>query len=291
MIQPDDAAGQAGELQHMDIIIELLPLICLMLTTGIVGGILAGLLGVGGGIVIVPVLEFALGLNGVDPAIRMHVAVATSLAIIIPTSISSSRAHNVKGAVDFRLIKRWGLPIFVGSVVGTLLAAKVGSAVLAAIFAVVALLVAIKMILPLEDKTLAKDVPSGLLGPILPVSIGALSSMMGIGGGTLSVPVLTLLSQPVHRAVGTAALIGLLISLPGALGYVLTGWNDLRVPAGSFGYVNLIGFVCIAPVTVQAAPIGARIAHKLTQRQLSMAFGSFLFLVAMRMIYRATLGA
>lgn len=275
----------------MEIIIELLPLVALMLATGIAGGILAGLLGVGGGIVVVPVLEFALGLQGVDPSIRMHVAVATSLAIIIPTSISSSRAHNEKGAVDFAIIKRWGVPIFAGSALGTVLASQVDSAVLAAVFATVALLVALKMLFPMEDKIIAKDVPRGVLSPLLPLSIGTLSSMMGIGGGTLSVPILTLLNQAIHKAVGTAALFGLLISLPGAVGFVFAGWGDVRLPPGSVGFVNLIGIACIAPVTVKAAPLGVKIAHKLSQRQLSMVFGSFLFLVAARMLYRATLGA
>lgn len=274
----------------LDTIIELIPLITMMLATGLVGGILAGLLGVGGGIVIVPVLEFALGMVGVDPAIRMHVAVATSLATIIPTSISSTRAHHQKGSVDFALAKRWGLPIFMGSIGGTLLASQVDSSVLAMVFASVALLVALKMLLPVDNLMLAGDVPRGTLAPVLPTSIGTLSSMMGIGGGTLSVPVLTLLNQSIHRAVGTAALFGLLISIPGALGFVISGFGDSRLPVGSLGYVSLLGFACIAPVTVFAAPLGAKIAHKLTKQQLSTAFGFFLLLVSCRMLYRALFG-
>jgi len=269
---------------------ELLILAGLMLAAGLVGGILAGLLGVGGGIIIVPVLEFALSLYGVDSAIRMHVAVATSLAIIIPTSISSSRAHHHKGAVDIAIIKRWGGPIFTGSILGTLLAIQVESSTLAAIFATVAVIVAIKMLLPLEGKTLAPAVPGGMLMSLLPLSIGTLSSMLGIGGGTISVTALTLLNQNIHRAVGTSALFGLLISLPGALGFAIAGWNDVRLPLGSAGFVNLLAFACIAPVTVLSAPLGVRLAHKLNQRQLSLAFGCFLLLVAARMLYRATLG-
>lgn len=271
----------------MNAIMELLPLALAMLMTGVVGGLLAGLLGVGGGIVIVPVLDTALGLLDVDPAIRMHVAVATSLATIIPTSISSSRAHHSRGAVDFALVRFWGPFVFLGSIVGTVLAARVDSQVLALVFGGVALLVAIKMLLPLEGVHIAEDVPRGVFGSLVPLGIGGLSSMMGIGGGTLSVPVLTLLNQSIHRAVGTAALFGLLISVPGAIGFVIAGWGDPRLPPGSLGYVNLIGLLLIAPVTVLAAPWGAKLAHRLSKRQLSLAFGVFLAIVAVRMLLRA----
>lgn len=268
-------------------LMDLLPLALTMLLTGAVGGLLAGLLGVGGGIVIVPVLDTALGIQGVDPAIRMHIAVATSLATIIPTSISSSRAHHSKGAVDFALIKFWGPFILVGALSGTMLAARLDSSILSIVFGVVTLLVALKMMLLRDDLHLASDVPRGIVGAVTPFAIGGLSSMMGIGGGTLSVPAMTLMNQAIHKAVGTAALFGLLISLPGALGYVVNGWGDPRLPPGSLGYVNLIGFALISPVTVMTAPIGARIAHRLSKRQLSLVFGCFLLIVSVRMLLRA----
>jgi uncharacterized protein len=271
----------------MDTIVELLPLGLTMILTGIVGGILAGLLGVGGGIVIVPVLDTALGFLEVDPSIRMHVAVATSLATIVPTSVSSTRAHRKKNAVDFALVKLWGPFVFVGSVVGTVLASRMDSDILSLVFGAVALLVALKMLLPLEDVHLSADIPRGVAGPVAPLGIGVLSSMMGIGGGTLSVPILTLMNQAIHKAVGTAALFGLLISLPAALAYIFSGWGDQRLPPGSLGYVNLVGLLLISPATVLAAPLGAKIAHKLSKRQLSLAFGVFLMLVSVRMLYRA----
>lgn len=270
----------------MEIIIGVLPLVGMMIATGVVAGILAGLLGVGGGIVIVPVLDTALGIYGVDSEIRMHIAVATSLACIILTSISSSRAHHAKGSVDFSLVKVWGPAVFVGSLIGSFAASYVDSQVLSAVFGIVALIVALKMLLPMDDVNISQDVPRGIVAPVPPVVIGSLSSMMGIGGGTLSVPVLTLMNQPIHKAVGTAAIFGLLISLPGALGYVVSGINDPRLPAGSLGYVNLIGFALISPITVWFAPVGAKIAHKLDKRKLSMLFGSFLLIVAARMIFR-----
>jgi uncharacterized protein len=268
----------------MDTASALVPLAFAMLLTGAAGGLLAGLLGVGGGIVIVPVLDTALQIYGVDPAIRMHVAVATSLAVIIPTSISSTRAHRARVALDQALARRWGPWIFAGALLGTVLASRLGGGTLAALFGVVALLVAVKMILPLRNALICGDIPRGLLAPAVPLGIGTLSSMMGIGGGTLSVPALTLMNQPIHRAVGTAAQFGLLISLPGACGYIVAGWGDPRLPPASLGYVNIIGLALIAPLSVLVAPVGARLAHRLDKRQLSIAFGIFLLLVAVRML-------
>jgi uncharacterized membrane protein YfcA len=266
---------------------DSLLLVVAMLVTGGVGGILAGLLGVGGGIVIVPVMEAALTYLGVDEAIRMHIAVATSLATIIPTSVASSRAHHRRKAVDLELIRRWALFVFLGAFAGSVIASHVHSDVLSIIFAVVALIVALKMMLPLEGRTIAADVPRGILVPVIPTAIGAVSSMMGIGGGTLSVAILTLFNQPIHRAVGTAALFGLAISLPGTAGFMISGFDDPRLPPGSIGYVNLIGFALISPMTFLAAPLGAAIAHRLSRRHLSLLFGLFLVIVAARMFYRA----
>ena len=163
-----------------------------MLATGCVAGVMAGLFGIGGGIVIVPVLEFTLDFLGVDPAIRMHVAVATSLAVIIPTSISSARAHHQRQAVDMAIIKRWSIFVFVGSLTGTWIAAQVHSQVLAILFATLALLIALKMIVLPQSRNLWEDVPRGPMMPIIPTAIACLSSMMGIGGGTFSVMILTL---------------------------------------------------------------------------------------------------
>ncbi|NQV87444.1 MAG: sulfite exporter TauE/SafE family protein [Woeseiaceae bacterium] len=258
-----------------------------MLATGCVAGFMAGLFGIGGGIVIVPVLEWTLGLIGVDPAIRMHVAVATSLAIIIPTSISSARAHHQRQAVDMELVKRWAIFVLAGALVGAWIAAQVHSRVLAIIFATLALLIAVKMLLLPESRNLTDDVPRGPAVLLIPATIGGLSSMMGIGGGTFSVMILTLFNQPIHRAVGTAALLGLVISLPGTIGFIASGWNDARVPPGSLGYVSLIGFALIAPATVLTAPVGAKIAHSFSQKTLSMLFGAFLMIAAARLFYGA----
>jgi uncharacterized membrane protein YfcA len=266
---------------------ELAVFAAAMLFTGAVGGVLAGLLGIGGGIVIVPVLDIVLSMYGTDPAIRMQVAVATSLATIIPTSISSSRAHHRRRSVDTELVRRWAIFVFAGSLAGAFIAAHVHSRVLSMIFGVMALLIAAKMILPLEGRTLASSVPRGPLMPIVPTLIGGISSMMGIGGGTLSVMTLTLFNEPIHRAVGTAALLGLVISVPGTFAFMVAGFGDPRLPPISIGFVNLIGFALIAPTTWLAAPLGAALAHRMSRRQLSLLFGLFLVLVSLRMLKRA----
>ena len=266
---------------------EWLILAVAMLATGCVAGVLAGLFGIGGGIVIVPVLESTLGFLGVDPAIRMHVAVATSLATIIPTSIASARAHHRRGAVDVDIVKRWALFVLIGSLLGTYVASQLHSNMLAIVFATLALLVAIKMTLFPETRNITESVPRGPLVMLIPTAIGGFSSMMGIGGGTFSVMTLTLFGQPIHRAVGTAALFGLVISLPGTIGFIATGMADARVPPGSLGYVSLIGFALIAPATVLTAPLGAKLAHGFSERKLSLVFGIFLLIASLRLYYRA----
>ncbi len=254
-----------------------------MLATGAVAGVLAGLLGIGGGIVIVPVLSFVLEYLGVDDAIRMHVAVGTSLATIIPTSLSSTRAHLARDCVDVALARIWSPFILIGSAAGVWAAAHMHSSSLSLVFAVVAFLIGLKLLMPIDDKRLAQRVPGGVSIKSVPAAIGAISSMMGIGGGTLTVAALTLLNQPIHRAVGTAALFGLAISLPGALGFVIAGWGDPRLPPASAGFVSLAGLVLIAPMTVLTAPLGAAIAHRLSPRTLSALFGVFLLATAFRM--------
>jgi len=265
---------------------EIAILAVAMLGSGIFAGVLAGLLGVGGGIVIVPVLEWVFELLGVPAEIRMHLAVGTSLAIIIPTSISSARAHYARDAVDINIAKRWSPFIVLGTVIGIIIASRVEGNVLTGVFGVVAFIVAVKMILPFDGRTLTSDVPRGALTATIPTVIGTISTMMGIGGGSLTVVTLTLMSQPIHRAVGTSALFGLVISIPASIGFVYAGWGNDMLPFGSIGFVNLIGFLLIAPTTVLAAPLGARIAHALSRRILGLLFGLFLLLVSTRMMWQ-----
>ena len=263
-----------------------LPMLAALLAAGVGAGVLAGLFGVGGGIVMVPALDLVFEAAGVSSSIAMHLAVATSMATIVPTAVSSARSHARRGSIEMSVVQRWLVPMALGALAGALLASRMQGDVLAAVFAAMALLAALKMLLPLDHIVLREAVPGGIAGGILPAVIGAVSAMMGIGGGTLSVPSMTFCGVPVHKAVGTAALLGLVISVPAALGYLLAPAPALLTPPFTVGYVSLIGFAILAPATWLSAPLGAALAHRLDRRMLSAAFGAFLLVVASRMIYR-----
>ena len=254
-----------------------------MVFAGVLGGFVAGLLGVGGGIVIVPVLYFILSGMNIDLGLAMKIAVATSLGTIIFTSLSSTRSHYKRDAVDFALLKSWGVPIFLGVVIGTLLGGIVDGLVLTIIFAVVALLVAANMIFRARNAALAEDFPNRVVKAISGICIGLISAMMGIGGGTLSVSILTAFGFDIRRAVGTASAIGFIIAIPGAIGYALTGLGEPDLPVGSIGYVNLIALAALVPLTMLVAPLGAKVAHVLPRKVLSYAFALFLLATAIRM--------
>jgi uncharacterized membrane protein YfcA len=265
---------------------DLLPLLAILAASGLVAGFVAGLLGVGGGIVTVPVLEYSLRFAGVPEEYRMHVAVATSLAAIIPTAISSSRSHHARGAVDWQLARRWAAPMVLAAFGGSLLASHAPQPVLAGVFGTVALIIAAKMLLPLDHLRFADQVPRGAAGSLLPTFIGAVSAVMGIGGGTLAVPTLNLCGYPMHRAVGTASFFGLLISAPGTIGYLLAKPATV-LPWLTVGFVSVAGLAVIAPGSMLTATLGARTAHALSRRRLAQAFGVFLLVVGARMLIRA----
>jgi len=256
-----------------------------MLFAGVVGGIMAGLLGVGGGIVIVPVLYHFLTTMGVDESLRMQVAVATSLTTIIATAISSTRSHYKKGSVDTALLKHWGPAIIVGVILGTTIGGLADGRVLTIVFAVVALIVAGNMILVKDRETNEAKNPTKSVWAVLGVIAGSLSAMMGIGGGTICVPVLNFLGYDIRRAVGTSAAIGLIIALPGTIGYAMSGIGVDGRPPFSLGYVNILAAALLIPMTVLCAPIGARIAHTIPRRALRMCFGLFLAITSARMFY------
>lgn len=269
-----------------DSLAGLLPLLAILAASGLIAGFVAGLLGVGGGIVTVPVLEYSLRFAGIPEEHRLHVAVATSLAAIIPTAISSSRSHHARGAVDWPLARRWGPIMVAAALAGSLLASHAPMPVLAGLFGGVALLIAAKMLLPLDHLQIAGQVPRGIGGALLAAFIGGASAMMGIGGGTLAVPSLNLCGYPIHRAVGTASFLGLLISVPGTLGYLLAK-PQVTLPWSTVGYVSLAGLAVIGPAAMLTAALGARAAHSLPRRRLALAFGAFLLIVGGRMLYRA----
>jgi uncharacterized membrane protein YfcA len=260
-------------------------LAAMLLAVGLAAGVLAGLLGVGGGIVIVPALYHVLGLVGIDEGVKMHLAVGTSLATIIPTSIASTRAHLRRDAVDLALLRNWGPAIAVGVVVGAALTGIVRGEVLTAVFAVVALAVALHMALSPERLRVADHLPGGAARAGMGALIGLFSTMMGIGGGTLTVPTLVLCNYPIRRAVGTAAAIGLIIAVPGTVGAVVNGWSVRGLPPLSLGYVSLLGLVLIVPATMLTAPLGARLAHAMRTRALRLAFALFLGITSVRMFH------
>lgn len=228
----------------------------MMIGAGIFAGLLAGLLGVGGGIVIVPVLYNLFALMGVDSSVNMHLAVGTSLSTIIVTATTSTRAHLRRGAVDKALLRNWAPWIIVGVVIGAVFAGYASARILTLIFASVSLIVAGFMGWPsMRDRYLASSLPSGLPRHLIGLIVGALSSLMGIGGGTLTVPILSLCRYPIRYAVGTAAAIGLIIAIPGTLGAIVAGLNETGLPPFSLGYVNLLGFVLLVPLTASLARI------------------------------------
>ncbi len=252
---------------------------------GVAGGLIAGLLGVGGGIVIVPVLFTVLEAVGTDPEIAIKVAVATSLATIVLTSLSSARSHHSRGAVDYTLLKLWSVPVVLGVILGTMVAGIAPGRVLTAVFGTVALLVALNMILRRNAKPIADGFPNAILRSFYGMVIGFISALMGIGGGSLSVPIMSAYGYDMRKAVGTASAIGFCIAIPGMLGYIAAGWTAEGLPPWSLGYINLLAFAAVAPLTVLFAPVGARIAHAVPQSTLRTAFAVFLVATSIRMFW------
>lgn len=255
-----------------------------LVVTGILAGLLAGLLGVGGGIVIVPALYHLFGLLDIDPAVRMHMAVGTSLATIIATSLRSARAHHTRGGLDRSLLRSIGPAVLAGALLGGWLGSLVDGVVLSTVFAIVALAVAAHMASGGETRALRDTLPGQPLRAVIGTLIGALSAVMGIGGGTLGVPALSLCKVPIRRAVGTASALGVLIGVPGTMGFAIAGLGVDGRPPGSLGYVNLIGFALIVPLTVTMAPVGAGLAHRIQPALLRRLFSAFLALTALRML-------
>ncbi len=264
---------------------ELAALAAALIAAGLIAGFLAGLLGIGGGGVLVPVLYEIFGVLEIDPAIRMQMALGTTLAVILPTALKSFAGHRAKGAVDMALLKRVA-PFIVGGVVIGVLIAKVASGTeLKWVWAVVAGLVAIKMALGREDWRLGDHLPPRPWPEIAAMAVGLLSTLMSIGGATFTVPLLTLYGFAILPAVATASGIGPMIALPGVIGYAWAGWDAHGLPPLSVGYVSLIGLAIIAPLSVFAAPYGVRLAHNIPRRKLELAFAAFLGTVSVHFLF------
>jgi len=253
--------------------------------SGLLTGILAGLFGVGGGGVIVPVLFEVFRILDVPDAVRMQLCIGTSLAIIVPTTLRSYRAHNAKGLVLNEVMRLWALPSIVGVAVGAALAAVAPPGMFEATFVLIACVIAAKLLFGGDRWVLARELPGRLTMTGYGFSIGLASSLMGIAGGSLVTMVLTLYGKPVHNAVATGAGLGVPITLAGTVGYILAGLPERALlPPFSLGFVSLIGVLLIAPLSSWVAPFGARLAHQMPKRGLEIAFGLFLLLVAARFL-------
>lgn len=271
---------------------ELSWLVIGLLAAGAVTGLLAGLFGVGGGAVAVPVLYELFRFMGVPEEVRMPLCIGTSLAIIIPTSLRSFYAHKAKGAVDMTILSKWAVPVVFGVVLGSLIARYAPANLFKIVFVVVAGTSAIRLLFGNDKWRIADDVPAGWIMRIYGIVIGILSSLMGIGGGQLSNLFMTFYGRPIHQAVATSSGLGILISIPGTLGYMYAGWSRavqfpdvaaLQFPL-AIGYVSLLGLALFIPTTVLTAPIGVRLAHSWSKSKLEMAFGIFLLLICLRFL-------
>ena len=273
---------------------QYVPLIVTLLGVGALAGLSAGLFGIGGGAVMVPALFFAFNALGVSQDVVMHSAIATSSAIIIVNAIRSTLSHHKHGAVDWDLLwpknpflsyAFWiGLGAFLAAI---WLAPRLSGQVLTVLFAGVASLVALQFIFGRPDWKLRETVPGGMARPIVGGTVGVLSSLMGIGGGSLTVPLMSICGVPIHRAVATASGFGFAIALPATLGFIISGIGAQGRPAFSLGYVNAMGFVLIASIAFLTIPLGAKLAHSMSQKKLKMIFGVCLLFVAINMARKA----
>jgi uncharacterized membrane protein YfcA len=264
----------------------------LLVVVGALSGFLAGLFGIGGGAILVPVFYECFRLAGVPLEVRMPLCVGTSLAIIIPTSIRSFRAHHARGAVDMALLKSWLTPIIIGVVTGSVTARYAPERLFKIVFVVVAWSAATRLILARESWKLGDDFPKGPLRAVYGLVVGLLSTLMGVGGGLFLNLLMTFYGRPIHQAVATSSALAVLISIPGALGYVYAGWPvaahypDVAALQWPFalGYVSLVGALVVMPTSLLTAPLGVRAAHAMSKRMLEVAFGSYLFIVGARFV-------
>ncbi len=263
-------------------IASLLPMIAFLVVIGAVAGVIGGLLGVGGGIVLVPAFFYTFGHLGYDGAQLMQVCTATSLATIAVTSIRSAAGHHAKGAVDWTILRRWGPLLVVGSALGVWVASGLASTTLQAVFAVLAGLAGLYMAFGRDDWRLGQAMPAQPLAGTLAGLVGFMSALMGIGGGTFGVPLMTLFNQPIHRAVGTASGFGLLIAVPAVIGFLALPVDD--APPYTYGAVNLPAFLVVIATTLVTTPLGVRLAHAMNPKPLRRAFAVFLVMVALNML-------
>jgi len=264
---------------------ELFLLAALIIVAGVVTGILAGLFGIGGGALIVPVLYEVFRVLGVPDEVRFQLCVGTSIAIIVPTNVLSFRIHRDKGAVMMDVVRQWAVPAVVGVAAGSAIAGFASAAVLKIAFVLVGSVIACKLLIGRDSWRLADHLPGRAGMTAYGFFVGLAASLMGISGGSIANMILTLHGRPIHSAVATSAALGVPITIAGTIGYLLAGLpHQALLPPFSIGFVSLIGFALMAPVSSFTAPYGARLAHALSKRRLEIAFGGFLLIVCVRFI-------
>ncbi|MGB7318206.1 MAG: sulfite exporter TauE/SafE family protein [Planktotalea sp.] len=265
----------------------LVQMLVLLLLTGAVAGVLAGLLGVGGGIVLVPAFFYVFSALGFEGPQLMQMCLATSLATIIVTSVRSVLSHNKKGAVDWDILRTWAPGIVVGAALGMLTAASLRSGTLQLIFGILALIVGLYMAFGRSSWRLADDMPRGVKRMAVSPLLGFMSVLMGIGGGSFGVPFMSLHGVAIHRAVATAAGFGVLIAVPAVIGFLFVPIDPSARPPFTIGAVNSVAFVVVIAMTLLTAPLGVKLAHAMDAGPLKKAFGVFLTLVALNMLRKA----
>jgi uncharacterized membrane protein YfcA len=264
---------------------EILWLAVALLVSGVISGILAGLFGVSGGSVLVPVLYEGFRVLGVPEDVRMQLCLGTSIAIVVPITIRSYLTHRAKGVVIGGVIRQWALPAVIGVACSAVIAAFAPAAVLTLAFVVIATFVAMKFFFAGDRWNIGTELPGRVPMALYGFGIGLGGSLMGVSGGALSTIVLTLYGKPIHHAVATSSGIAVPISIAGAIGFMLAGLpHQAQLPPFSLGFVSLIGLVVTAPVASLVAPYGAHLAHRLPRRTLEIAFATFLQLVALRFL-------
>lgn len=264
----------------------LLAMLALLSVIGAFAGIMAGLLGVGGGIILVPAFFYMFSALGYGSDQLMQICLATSLATIIVTSLRSVAAHNRKGAVEWQILRGWAPGIAIGAVLGVLIAAVLRSVVLQGVFGVLGLIIGIYLGFGRGDWRLGSDMPKGLKRAVMAPVLGFLSVLMGIGGGSFGVPLMSLYGVPIHRAVATAAGFGLIIAVPSVAGFLLMPPAPVRPPF-TIGAVNLPAFVVVVTMTMITAPYGVKLAHSMNPGLLRRVFAVFLITVALNMLRKA----
>jgi uncharacterized membrane protein YfcA len=269
----------------LDLAADLMPVVVTLILAGSAIGFLAGLFGIGGGAISVPVFYHVFGVLGFDEAVRMPLAVGTSLAVIIPTSFVSARAHLKRGTVDTDLLRLWAVPVILGVVLGSVIARFADPWVFKLVFVGVAGVNAAKLLFGGQGWQLRDGLPGRAALRLYGAVTGLLSALMGIGGGAITNLILTLHGVPIHRAVSTGAGAGVLIALPATLGYVYAGWGKTGLPLDATGYVSWLTVLATFPTTLLTARAGVALAHRLSRRALETAFGLFLAFVSARFLW------